>query len=499
MQKNISNDSKSDNETKFYPPVVSVLGHVDHGKTTLLDTLRKSDIASSEKGGITQKIGASQISAIFEGQKRNITFIDTPGHEAFSNMRSYGSIASDIALLVVASDDGVKPQTVESIKILNEAGIPYIVVFTKKDSPSGNVEKVKQQLIKEGVLLEGLGGDIPYINVSAKTNEGIKDLIDLIFLVYDMKHIIKSESNAFLGVVIESKLDKRQGSLSSIIVKQGSLKIGDVLYQSDEIGKVKALFDTHGKNIKNVDPGDAAEILGINQIIQTGSLIHIQKQENKTPMINQPKTLSMPTPQEILKLLTLKIEEELPIILKTEGKGELEAIKNVLPEKVKIVYEGWGDIVFSDVLLAKDMGAIVIGFNVGITKDAKTLAESEKVFYKLFSIIYELLDEIEEVIKSLTVKKEEKLSGKATVLARFIIGDNQVMGVKVTEGKFKPADKIRLISKDIVRGEALITSLKKEKKDAKEVVRGEECGMLLSPSLDFQVGDVIIAYNDLRR
>ncbi len=264
-------------QSKFYPPVISVLGHVDHGKTTLLDTIRKTNIATREAGGITQRVGASEIEVNHEGKKRSITFIDTPGHEAFSNMRSQGVSAADIVLLIVASDDGIKPQTKESIELIRSANIPFIVVFTKSDAPRAQIEKVKQEVIRENILLEGLGGDVPYIAVSAKTGEKIQDLLDLILLIYDLSAIQKDEKEPFLGVIIDSKTDKRRGIVSSLVVKSGLLKVSDKLYiQGKEVGKVRAIVNTFGKQEKEAAPGSAIELLGLTETLSAGTVLFTQ-------------------------------------------------------------------------------------------------------------------------------------------------------------------------------------------------------------------------------
>ena len=300
-------DSSNDTTSQF-PPVVSVLGHVDHGKTTLLDTIRKSSIATGEAGGITQAIGASKVEIVHEGKKRNITFIDTPGHEAFSNMRSHGVSASDIVLLVVASDDGIKPQTKESIEKILASKLPYIVVITKMDAPGANIEKVKQELAKEGVLLEGLGGDVPFIGVSAKTGNKIVDLLDLIVIVYDFSEIIKDASTPFTGVIIEAKLDKRRGILASLIVKNGKISIGDKIYtEAKEVGKIKALIDAAGQQVKEANPGDAIEIMGLTEVLKSGSIINTQS-ISSTPVA--PTEVATHTTIDLMKILQTKQNEK---------------------------------------------------------------------------------------------------------------------------------------------------------------------------------------------
>lgn len=488
MAKEKKNTDK-DTTTQF-PPVVSVVGHVDHGKTTLLDALRKSNIATREAGGITQGIGASQIEVKHDNKKRKITFIDTPGHEAFMNMRAQGVSASDIALLVVAADDAVKPQTKESIEKIKEANIPYIVVFTKIDTPGANIQKAKGEILKETILLEGHGGDIPYVAVSAPKNKNIQDLIDVILLVNDMSENKKSTSVEFVGIVIDSKRDKRKGITNSIVVKNGILRVKDDLFTQDEnIGKVRAMFDTNGKGVKEAKPGDAVEIIGCAKIVDAGSLLFKNEQIQK----EQEPTSQTRTPQDLLKLFQEE-KGQLAIILKSGTSAEMEAIKNSLPEEVKIVHEGQGEITTSDVLLAKDFDALVIAFNTKIARDAMQLAQSEKIFYKEYTIIYELLNELQDALNSLTEDKGKKLRGKAEILAKFPSDDGDILGLRVTEGRLALNDDLQITRGDNIIGEGKVVSLKRGKKEVKEVAKGLECGSKISPDIDFQVGDMVSSY-----
>lgn len=483
--------------TQLYPPVVSVLGHVDHGKTTLLDKLRKTDIASSETGGITQRIGASTIEIIHEGIKRSITFIDTPGHEAFSNMRSYGLSASDLVLLVVAADDGVMPQTKESIELLKKSQTPFIVVFTKKDVAGANLERAKQSVLSENILLEGLGGAVPFTAVSAISGEGISDLIDLTLLVYDMSGIRKSDSEPFVGIVIESRLDKRRGVVCTIVVKSGILRVGDKLFQGNEIGKVRALVDPHGRNVKEAMVGNAVEILGISDVLQIGSIVETRSSSIVPAYKFPPATLSMPRiePAELANFFKEEKARSFKIVLKAEGKGELEAVKNSLPSKIEIVHEGIGEITFSDVRLAKDFSAIVIGFNVGIAKTAKSFCESEGVLYRIYNLIYELLEEIKEAKTDFYEKAKEKIVGTGEVLASFESQGEKVMGVKVVSGRIAKGDNVKVQKGEREIGRGKIASLRRGKAEVKEVAKGLECGIIVAPFIDFSVGDMLLSYN----
>lgn len=494
---------KKEESLKVYPPVVSVLGHVDHGKTTLLDKIRETAVAKKELGGITQKIGASQIEIEHEGVKRKITFIDTPGHEAFSNMRSQGVNAADIALLIVAADDGIKPQTKESIEKIKEANIPYIVVFTKTDLDTANIDKVKQQVLSQGVLLEGLGGDVPYIGVSAVTGEKVKDLLDLILLVYDLSSIKKDDTGDFMGVIIDSKLDKRRGSLASVVVKQGKLSVGKTIFAHGfQKGKIRALIDTFGKNTDSAIPGDAVEVLGLSEVLPSGTVLfdkevepEIRKETQIAPASAREAGRAKQVPSDILEFLKDEEPDIIPIILKSETSAEMEALKNSLPPKVRIIYEGQGDIAISDILLAKDFGALVIAFNVDITHEAKQLAQNEKVFYKSYGIIYKLLEELADLIAALIRQEEAKVLGEGQILTSFLGSSGPILGIKVNLGRLARGDKIKILRGQKEMGTAEITSVRHGKADVKQAEKGTECGVVLRPQIDFAPGDAIIAYS----
>lgn len=488
-------DSKNEPKTEsLYPPVVSVLGHVDHGKTTLLDTIRKSSVAARESGGITQKVGASQIEILHENKKRKITFIDTPGHEAFANMRSQGVNASDIALLIIASDDGIKPQTKESIQKIKEANIPYIVVFTKIDLENANIERVKQEVLREGILLEGLGGDVPFIGVSAKSGEKINDLLELIILIYDLLAIKKSETDEFLGVVIDSKLDKRRGNTATIVVKKGKLSVGDKVFTKvKEVGKIKALLDTNLEGVNAANPGDAVEILGITEILTAGTPIFRTKMDIVPEIVNVP--LANQLPSDVAMFFAEAEKDFVPIVLKTDSSAEIEAVKNSLPKDIKVAYEGIGEIGVADVLLAKDFHALIIGFNVQVSKDAKILADTDKIFYKTYKIIYELINELADVASALKLEGMENIIGKASIVASFEGTQGTILGLKVLEGRIALRDKIKIMRGEKELGRAEITSVKKGKQDIKVADKNTECGVMIHPSVDFAPGDMLLSHS----
>ncbi len=486
-------DTKKISNTNEFPPVVSVLGHVDHGKTSLLDKIRSSSIAAREKGGITQKIGASEIEIKHEGKTRRITFIDTPGHEAFANMRSQGVNAADIVLLVIAADDGIKPQTRESIGKILEAKLPYIVVFTKVDLETANIERAKQTVVKEGVLLEGLGGDVPYLGVSSKTGENIQALLDLIVLVYDLSGIKKDSAKEFSGVLIDAKQDKRRGIVTSIVIKQGKIEIGKVLYShGKQIGKIRAITDTFSKNVKESKPGEAVELLGMTEVLPAGSVLFDREVE---PALQPQSKPAVTQPTDIMAFLRDEASDIIPVVLKTETSAEMEAVKNALPDNIKIILEGQGEIAVSDILLAHDFRALVLGFNVDATREAKALADSEKVFYKSYGIIYQMLDEMVQLTAAINTQEQEKVLGRAQILASFMGSSGAIIGLKVNEGRLAIGDRIKIMRGEKEIGASQITTIKHGKEDVKVAEKGAEYGIMISGEVDFAPQDAIIAYS----
>ena len=513
---------------KSYPPVVAVVGHVDHGKTTLLDTIRKSDIAQREHGGITQRIGASKIEFINEGEKRAITFIDTPGHEAFSNMRGRGVAAADIGLLIVSSVDGVMPQTKESIKFLKEADTPFIVVLTKSDLPQKNPEKVKRELLKAGVLLEGYGGDVPAIEVSAKTNTNITELLDLILLVFEIKKekFNFSENAEFKGVVIESKQDQQKGPLATVVIKNGTLLLRDEIVSREILGKIKSLADTFGKRVDKATVGEAVEVLGFEKAPEVGAGVVKASESLRSPSQSVRGPVSLyprPTASEdnlpagarrgTPSLATPPVDASLPlspsasvspflaedspllsIIIVADTLGSLEAIINAIPKEISVASQKTGDITPADILLAKPLKAIVLGFNIKIKPDILRLAKTEKVPVKNYNLIYELIDEISDVLEGRELLLEEEILGRAKIIAQFPFEKTKVMGVAVLEGRVAKGDKIRITRKDEVVGESTISSLRQGKNPISKVEKGSEAGIIMSPLLDFTIGDMIISH-----
>lgn len=480
----------------FYPPVVAVLGHVDHGKTTLLDAIRKTSVATREHGGITQSIGASRITVQHEGVTRVITFIDTPGHAAFANMRGRGATAADIGILVVAATDGVMPQTKESIELLKAAKIPFIVALTKSDVPTKNVEKVKQQLLKEGIMLEGLGGDVPVIEVSAKEGKNIKELLELILLVQEMNLPKASEEKEiFQGVIIESKLDLRIGPKATLVVKHGTIAVRDEVVAGTVFGKVRSLINDQGKMEKQASRGDAVEILGFTHVPPVGSIV-MKKSEAVAQVAKVEEIVSRDTTDNQPYFINIEASpEHLAIVLCADTQGALEAIVAGLPEEVQVPISKTGEITTADVLFAKSIGAIVIGFNAIVKNDVKNLAQTEKILLKNYTIIYELLDEIKDVLEGKKIALEERIFGKARILASFPFEKTKVLGVAVLEGRVAKGDQVDVMRGETLLGEGTITSLRQGKNSTSKVEKGQEAGVIVSPLLDFTIGDMLVSHS----
>lgn len=490
----MANEQTTTAHASAFPPVVGVLGHVDHGKTTLLDAIRKTSIADREFGGITQKIGTSSIEIIVEGTKRKITFIDTPGHEAFTNMRSRGAQAADIGLLIVSVTDGVMPQTKESIALLKQAQIPYIVVLTKVDLPDRNIEQTKQQLLGEEVLLEGLGGDVPVIEVSAKIGTNVKELLDLILLVQEMhpssKKLAKTEP--FEGIVIESKLDQKAGPKATIIVKNGMIAPREEAVCEGEIFRIRTLINEHAEHVKEASIGDGVEMFGMTKVPAVGSVItakHHPLNAQALPEQAQGKLTKDMAYQERLK------DDRLSIILVADTQGALEAIRYALPEKASIVTEKTGEVSEADILMAKSTGSIVLSFNSKIRPDVQKLAMTEKVLAKNYQIIYEMLDEIKDVLDGKAQALLEDIYGTAQVQAKFPFEKSFALGIKVMDGRVARGDKVRVLRGETVMGEATLTSLRVGKDTTSKVEKGHEAGVVLTPFLDFGVGDVLLCHS----
>src|SRR5680860_56674 len=481
--------NKNSSNENLYPTVIAVLGHVDHGKTTLLDSIRKTNIAQREHGGITQKIGASEIEIKHEGKSRKITFIDTPGHEAFSKMRGRGVKAADIALLIVALNDGVKPQTKESIELLKKSKTPFIVVLTKSDLPDVNVEKVKQQFLKEEITLESYGGDVPSIEVSAKSNHNVKELLDLILLIYDVnsEKFTFSEKKELEAIVIESKLDLRAGPKATVVIKNGTIRVREEIWAGKIKAKVRSIVNDKGIQLKEVTVGQAVEILGFEETPEVGEIV-TAKFEEKKELVEIPLEIQEQEPHEI--------QDEMPtFIICADTYGSLEALIESLPKELKIASSKTGDIESSDVLYAKSIGAVILGFNIKIKPDVLKLAETEKVLLRNYSLIYEMIQEVEDLLEGKRLAMLEQVYGRAKVLASFPFEKTKALGITVLEGRIAKGDHVRLMRGEEIIGESHVNSVRIGKDPTSKIEKGQEAGIIISPLLDFTIGDMLICHN----
>lgn len=455
------------------PPIVVILGHVDHGKTSLLDYLRHSNIVAREAGGITQHIRSFQLTG---SASQPITFIDTPGHAAFASMRQRGSKIADIAVLVVAGNDGVMPQTKQSINFIKEAGIPFIVAINKSDLPTFDPDRVKTQLTESEIVVEDYGGDVPTVNLSAKTGQNIPELLELIQLIASLNPPQADPETHPEAIVLESRLDPQKGPVAVVVVRNGTLKVGQPLFQQAAIGKVRALVDSDGTNIHQAGPSIPVEIIGLTETPAVGSTISDQPISQSVA----PPSASKDNP-----------EGEVKVIIKTDVAGSLEAILGSLPEGVSVLASGTGAITDSDVDLAKTSGSIVVAFNSKASASVAKLAEVEKVKIVSFKIIYELFDYLEKQKSPVVV---EETTGKAEILAEFKMDGVRIAGCRCTEGALSKGDQVKVVRGDQVVGVSKIKSLQSGKVQVDKIKSGAECGLTLAPYVDFRLQDSIIAY-----
>ncbi len=486
------------------PPVVTIMGHVDHGKTRLLDAIRRTNVMATEAGGITQHIGAYQVEV--NGQK--ITFLDTPGHEAFTAMRARGAQVTDIAVLVVAADDGVMPQTLEAINHARAAGVPIVVAINKIDKPEANPDRVKQQLSDAGLMIEEWGGDTICVPVSARESIGISELLENILVVAEMEELKADPSKPAAGVVIEAKLDKNKGALATVLVHNGTLRIGDIIAVGDMWGKVKAMFNYEGKQVRRAGPATPVEILGLNSVPQAGDTMTVVADESEAKaLIEEHKGEGQQTSSSgKLVSLTNLFEQvsagrvkELNVILKTDVQGSLEPIRGSLEQlgtdevKVRVVHSGTGNITESDVMLAIASKGIIIGFNANPDSGARRLAELEGVSIRNYDIIYNLVDDVSKALKGmLEPTRVEVIEGRAEVRAVFSAGKKaKAAGVYVTEGKISRDASVRVHRKEKMVFESTIVSLRRFKDDVREVNAGYEAGVVVNDFGDFEVGDIL--------
>ena len=501
-----SSDDDENNMVKR-PPVVTVMGHVDHGKTSLLDAFRKSNVALGEAGGITQKIGAYQIT--FNNEK--ITFIDTPGHAAFTQMRARGAEVTDIAILVVAADDGIMPQTVEAINHIKAAGVPMIVAINKMDKPGANPERVKQQLTEYGILPEEWGGTAICIPISAKTGMGLDELKKMILLVAEMEDLKANPNRMATGVVIEAELDKSRGPVTTVLVKNGTLKVGDSIISGITYGKVKAMFDENGKPVKKATPSTPVAVMGFNEVPSSGDQVYAVEDSLSKQVINErinkikaerAKQTSGVSADDFMSRVHEGSLKNLNIIIKADTQGSVEALKNSLEairnEEVKVVtiHSGAGAITESDLVLAQTTGATVIAFNIKTPSKTMQMAESLKVPVFETKIIYEAIDEITKMSKGMmTTKYEEKYIGSAEIRAVFKLSSaGKIAGSYVTDGKIQRNAIAKIMRGGEVVFETSVESLKIVKDEKAEVNKGFECGVKFKDNFDFQEGDMVEYY-----
>lgn len=490
------------------PPVVVVMGHVDHGKTTLLDTIRKTKVAEREKGGITQHIGASVVEM---PDGRRITFLDTPGHEAFTSLRARGAQVTDIAVLVVAADDGVMPQTVEAINHAKAFNVPIIVAVNKIDKPGADPQKVRRELSELGLIPEEWGGDTIFVDVSAKTGQNVESLLEYILLLSEMLELKANPHKSAKGTIVESKLDKQRGPVATVLVQEGTLKLGDIFVAGTTYGRVRAMFDDRGRRLKSAGPSIPVEVLGFEELPMAGDQFKVVEDERKAREMAQLRKMRKEQMEKVSKGMVLeevfkKIQEgeikELKLIVKTDTVGSLEALKKSLGElstpevSIKIIHGDVGGITENDVMLAKASNAIIIGFNTRPDIKAREIAEREKVDIKLYSIIYEVVDDVKKALRGMLKPVEkEVVHGSAEVRATFKIkGAGTVAGCYVLEGKILRNAKARLIRNGVVIFDGRIEGLKRYKEDVQEVAKGFECGIKLKDYNDVKVGDVIECY-----
>jgi len=490
------------------PPVVTMLGHVDHGKTTLLDAIRKTNVAGGEEGGITQHIGAYQI----DHEGRKITFLDTPGHAAFTSMRARGAQGADIVILVVAADDGVMPQTREAANHAKAAQVPIVVALNKMDLPSANPEHAKQQLTEIDLVPDEWDGDIIVVPVSAKKLEGLADLMEAILLVADNKEIKANPKGEVFGTVVEAELDKFRGVMATLLLQNGTIEVGDTILAGKAHGRIKAMFDFRGNRIKKAGPSTPIAVMGLNDVPRAGDIFKVVESEKEARAIVedietgeiQQDLHPRVTLEDLFERLQAGEEQELRLIVKADVQGSLEPIVNSLKEigekqsevSINVLHQETGNITESDIMLAAASDAVVIGFAVDADNAAQRLAETEGVSIRLYTIIYRLIEDVEKAIKGmLEPEMVERTVGRAKVLATFKVSRFKVAaGCRVIDGEIRRNGKIRVIRSSKVIFDGEIGSLKRGKDDVREVREGFECGLALKQFHEFEEGDLLECY-----
>jgi translation initiation factor IF-2 len=485
-------------------PIVTVMGHVDHGKTSLLDAIRSTTVAAGERGGITQHIGASEVT---RGDRR-VVFLDTPGHEAFTAMRARGAKVTDIAVVVVAADDGVMPQTLEAISHAKAAKVPIIIAMNKIDKPDANPDRVKTELTEAGVVIEEYGGDTPLVPVSAKTRVGLDDLVDMVLLVSDLQELKANPKRPAIGTIVEARMDKSRGPIGTVLVQTGTLNVGDVIVVGETFGRVRALEDEHGKRMKKAGPATPAVILGLSEVPQAGDILRVVADERAARAAVEARRAEIAakggegsgraTLEDLYRQIQAGQAKELRIVLKADVSGSLGAITHALGQlptdevKLNILYEGAGEISDNDILLASASNAIVVGFNTTISDTARRAAESEKVDVRLYDIIYQLTDDIEKALSGMLEPEQvEVVEGRAEVRKIIKVGRSVIAGSYVTDGRIVRSGSMRIWRGGKVIATDRIDSLRRFKDDVREVQTGFECGISLADTSDIEEGDIL--------
>lgn len=490
------------------PPVVTVMGHVDHGKTSLLDAIRNTRVAAGEAGGITQHIGAYQVTI----NDRKITFLDTPGHEAFTQMRARGAQVTDIAVIVVAADDGVMPQTIEAIDHARAAKVPLVVALNKIDKPGANPDKVKQQLADHGVVIEEYGGDVICVPVSAKQNIGINELLEMLLLVADIEDLKANPNGHAQGVIIEARLDRNSGPTATVLIQEGTLKLGDTIVVGVTSGKARAMFDDASKRIKKAGPSTPVSLLGLPEVPAAGDRLEVVADERTArQLVERHRSEARAAAQGNVTLDTLYMQmqegkvKELNLLVKGDVQGSVEAIKGTLARagdenlKVRLIHDGVGNVTENDVHLAAASKAIIIAFNVGVDGPAQRVAQNDGVDIRSYNVIYKLMDDIDAALKGLLEPVyREQVDGHAEVMQLFKAGKRMIAGCRITDGKIVRSATVRVLRGGQPVFNGLIESLRRGKDDVREVSQGFECGILLEDFNDTQVGDIIEAFSQVK-
>ena len=499
-----------DERTETRPPIVTIMGHVDHGKTSLLDAIRETRVTEHEAGGITQHIGAYTI----KHKGNEITFLDTPGHEAFTAMRARGAQVTDIAILVVAADDGVMPQTVEAINHAKAAEVPIIVAINKIDKPNANIEKIKQELTEYGLVTEDWGGDTIMVPVSAITKEGLDSLLEMINLVAEVQELRANPNRLAKGTIVEAKLDKGRGPVATVLVSNGTLRVADMIVAGTAYGRVRAMVDDMGKTVEEAGPSMPVEVVGFSEVPVAGDMLHAVKEDKLTKQVAEErkdkqkadmlKNLSKVSLDDLFGQVAEGKVQDLNIVIKADVQGSVEAVKQALEKlsnsevRVKVIHAGVGAIKAMDVMLASASNAIIIGFNVRPDSMARQEAEKEKVEIRMYRIIYKAIEDIQLAMKGMLAPEfEEVILGHAEVRTIFNVSSiGTIAGSYVTDGKITKSSSVRLLRDNIVVHEGKLASLKRFKDDAKEVLQGYECGITIKNYNDVKEGDVIEAFED---